>query len=347
LPNDFHRELQEEAINYFKDTKQCHRGGLEMGLRVSFWCFIGIFLIYCVIFGDNSSWLPLLLSPVLGWWMASVGLAIQHDANHGALFQSSTLNDIMGLFDDFIGGSSLIWRHHHVVGHHLFTNDEKEDPDASAGLPMVRFHPSSPYNWYNSYQHFYFPILSALFGFTYHISDTKYYLNGNFKGISIHPLSLRDRMEFWCGKFINLFLFLILPFCLHGFSFLPRYFFLQSVGSLYLALTFAVSHNTTEIYEQEPTPSKDWAELQIRQSSNWGTDNWFANFLTGGLNQQIEHHLFPSVSHRHYPALSKIVRKKCLERNIPYVTYNSFYENLCSLFAHLKNLGKPPSKKDL
>jgi fatty acid desaturase len=280
--------------------------------------------------------------------MASVGLAIQHDANHGALFQSAALNDFFGLFDDFIGGSSLIWRHHHVIGHHLFTNDEHEDPDTSAGLPLVRFHPSSPYKWYNSYQHIYFPIVSSLFGFAYHFSDTGHYLKGKFKDIKIHPLSLRDRLEFWLGKLTNLTLFVFIPFWLHGISFLPRMILFQMVGSLYLALTFAVSHNTQEIYStidsSKKNSPKDWAELQISQSSNWGTDNWFANFFTGGLNQQIEHHLFPSVSHRHYPALSKIVHRKCIERNIPYVSYGSFYENLCSLFTHLKTLGEAPKK---
>jgi len=339
LAVDFQRELQEEVLKYFKESDQDWRGGYKMGLRVCFWILVGALLISSL-FLKGTWW----IGALVGWWMASVGLAVQHDANHGALFKSRVLNEACCLFDDLIGGSSLIWRHHHVVGHHLFTNHPSLDPDAHAGLPLVKFHPSNPTSWYHAYQHLYFVWLSSLFGFTYQFSDISCYLSGKFGDIPLQPLSLRDRLEFWGGKIAFFSVFLIIPMYLHGWTYIFTWIVLELVGSLYLALTFAISHNTPEI-DQLDQNAKDWAELQIRQSSNWGTDSWFANFFTGGLNQQIEHHLFPGVAHRHYPELSKIVKKKCEERNIPYVTYPSFTSNLIALLRHLRQIGNSPSPK--
>jgi len=341
--SDFQKELQKDVLNYFKETGLESRGGLEMAIRVSFWVLLGIVLNIVVLWRG-----VFLLAPVLGWWLATIGLAVQHDANHGALFARPWLNEIFGLGDDLIGGSSLIWRHHHVVGHHVFTNDAVQDPDAFAGVPFLRLHPSNPQKWFHKYQHIYFGILTALMYYSYPFTDTAIFLSRKFGDIDFHPLSLQDKLEFWVGKFINIFLYGVIPFYFYGWSYLLPYTVLMGVGGAVLAITFVISHNTVEI-DQGYLPQQgkgDWAEQQIRQSSNWGSENWFANFFTGGLNQQIEHHLFPCVSHRHYPALSLIVRKKCSERGIPYVTYPSLFSNCSSLFLHLKNLGNAPMKLD-
>jgi linoleoyl-CoA desaturase len=287
-------------------------------------------------------------APVLGWWLATVGLAVQHDANHGALFARPWLNALCGLGDDLIGGSSLIWRHHHVVGHHVFTNDAEQDPDAFAGVPFLRLHPSNPQKWYHKYQHIYFGFLTGIMYYSYPVVETSVFLARKFGDIEFHPLSLQDKIEFWGGKVINILFYTVLPFYFYGLSYLLPYLLMMGIGGGYLALVFIVSHNTVEI-EQDYVPQKgkgDWAEQQIRQSSNWGTENWIANFCTGGLNTQIEHHLFPCVSHRHYPALSLIVRKKCAEKGIPYVTYPTLYDNCYSLLSHLKRLGNAPMKTD-
>jgi len=170
------------------------------------------------------------------------------------------------------------------------------------------------------------------------------FIQRKFVDIDFHPLNIRDQFEFWGGKSLNICLYAVLPFYFYGWSYLIPYITIQAIGGAYLSFTFIVSHNTLEIDQTHLPAQGDWAEQQIRQSSNWGAASWLCNFLTGGLNQQIEHHLFPCVSHRHYPALSVIVRKKCAERGIPYVDYPTFYDNCLSLFLHLKALGNSPLK---
>jgi len=342
LQTTFHRELQQEVKEYFIQTGQSPRGGMPVVYRLLFWFVTGLLLNYLTLCQGL-----VFFAPFLGWWMASMGLAVQHDANHGALFQNPELNSFFGLFDDLIGGSSLIWRHHHDVGHHLWTNDEQEDPDTTAGLPFVRMHPGNEWKWFHKYQHIYFPFVSCLLGFAYPFSDTASFIAKRFGDIQFHPLTTRDYAEFIIGKTLNVVLYFFLPFYLHGFwAGFGIVVLSQMVGGVILSATFAVSHNNQEIDQvAEGKKSKDWAELQIRQSSNWGSHSWFANFLTGGLNQQIEHHLFPSVGSRHYPELAKIVKKKCDERNIPYVSYHKFGENYYSFSMHLKALGVKPSQQ--
>jgi len=181
-------------------------------------------------------------------------------------------------------------------------------------------------------------------GIVYPIADIASFLSKKFADIKFHPLSFSDNLEFWCGKIINFGLYFILGFYLHGISFFPVFMMYQMVGGFYLAATFAVSHNVVEIDQTGGNKAKDWAELQIIESTNWSTSSWVANFLTGGLNAQIEHHLFPGIGSRHYPALAKIVEKKCKEKNIPYLTYDSFFMNYYSFFLHLKKLGEQPTE---
>tara|TARA_B100000282_G_C31360746_1_gene322194 strand:- start:170 stop:496 length:327 start_codon:yes stop_codon:yes gene_type:complete len=78
----------------------------------------------------------------------------------------------------------------------------------------------------------------------------------------------------------------------------------------------------------------DWGEIQVRNSGNFATNNPFIYLLFGGINYQIEHHLFPSISHVHLPGISKIVKKTCKEFNIPYVENNSIYS---AVKSSLKN----------
>lgn len=96
-----------------------------------------------------------------------------------------------------------------------------------------------------------------------------------------------------------------------------------------------ISHRTKEI-EYNKVKTNDWAELQILESSNWSKDSKFINYITGGLNQQIEHHLFPSLSDYHYPNISKIIEEECKLRKINYNNYDSLYSNFISFYNLFK-----------
>ncbi len=92
------------------------------------------------------------------------------------------------------------------------------------------------------------------------------------------------------------------------------------------------------------TPPLDWAEMQIRTSANWSLGSLFWLLMSGGLNYQIEHHLFPGVAHVHYPEISVIVRDECARRGIPYTAYPSFRAIFSAHVLHLYRLGRAPEK---
>ncbi len=81
----------------------------------------------------------------------------------------------------------------------------------------------------------------------------------------------------------------------------------------------------------------------MKTTANFACQSKLASFLCGGLNLQIEHHLFPKVSHVHYPAISKIIQEKCIEYNVPYNQYPTMMEALASHFRVMKFLGRKPA----
>jgi linoleoyl-CoA desaturase len=85
---------------------------------------------------------------------------------------------------------------------------------------------------------------------------------------------------------------------------------------------------------------QEWALHQIHSTANFATSNKYLHWLLGGLNFQIEHHLFPRISHIHYPAISKLVKEACRESNIAYNEYTSMFTAVASHLLHLRRLGK-------
>jgi linoleoyl-CoA desaturase len=300
-----------------------------------------------------------------------LGLSVQHDANHGALSSSSSLNSVFGFIDDMIGGSSLLWRHQHNAAHHVHTNHHQLDCDTFSNHPLIRFHPALPLCWAHRLQHVYAPLLYPALGIAYFVGDVGGYVRRRYEYVRLHSISWSDSITFWSGKAAHLAVLLLLPAWFHGFwrALLTLYLPLQLGGGLTLAALFSVSHNVPACLYDAP-PSMSWAEAQIRSSANWsvfgGDDDtpraaagasalarlaaamqrtgnramcWFWLLFSGGLNYQIEHHLFPGVSHLHYPAISRIVRGACKERNIPYNAYGSYAQILRAHVEMLYALG--------
>ena len=90
-----------------------------------------------------------------------------------------------------------------------------------------------------------------------------------------------------------------------------------------------------------------FAQHQIRTTSNFAMDSKIVSWFVGGLNYQVEHHLFPKVSHVHYPAISKIVQAKCNEFGIQYNYYDTLGQALASHFRVMKELGKKPESTNV
>jgi fatty acid desaturase len=343
LESPLYAELRAGVNAYFKSQgidgrDMPSRGGMytKTAILLALTCFT----YYLVVL--KGFWL---LTPFLGIFFAMNGLAIQHDASHGAFSPNRYLNIAAGFCDDLIGGSGLMWRHQHVLAHHAYPNDMEWDSDTFNNYPFLRLNPALPKRWWHEFQHFYILFLYSLIGIDYSVNDITNYLRGHYAHITLHKLRMQDHILFIAGKLAHFTIVLFVPLAIYPWkqAIFTIYLPVELVGGFFLAALFAVSHNTDECEYNLPKTGPNapcWAEMQIRTSANWSCHSTLWMWASGGLNYQIEHHLFPGVAHKHYPALHKIVKAVCEKKKIPYSAYPTFTEIFLAHLAKIKKLGQ-------
>eukprot|EP00123_Amoebidium_parasiticum_P022142 comp8090_c0_seq1/m.3577 comp8090_c0_seq1/g.3577 ORF comp8090_c0_seq1/g.3577 comp8090_c0_seq1/m.3577 type:complete len:444 (-) comp8090_c0_seq1:635-1966(-) len=269
---------------------------------------------------------------------AWIGLNIQHDANHGAVSKNPLINRLFGYSQDYIGGSRMLWIRQHVVGHHVHCNREAHDPDISAGAALNL----SQYQWPKSYmavQDMYTGPLLHMLGLQWVFGGMVHLLTMTYKG---HNLPKTYTFERNVSVGLRIFLYLrrfIIPMYLYPswHTVWCTYVWL-GMGAAYLGFFFILSH----IFEEAKalpatTENVDWTKHQVESSSN--LCGWRLAISNGGLNYQIEHHLFPRMSHAHYSKIAPVVKKCCEEYGVQYVHFNSIPSNVLSCLRQLKLLG--------
>lgn len=279
------------------------------------------------------------LSCLLGWLYALMGLNIQHDANHGAISRNSMVNRVLGLSQNWIGGSAIDWIHQHVVQHHVNCNDVEHDPDM-LGSSVLRLNPTKERLSNQAMQHLYLFGLLLLFGAQYIVSAFVHLWNGaHLKTMSKLLVGQRvfDSLT-WMFFAARLTVFPV--YQTGSFACLAPLFMMYVIGGFYLSFFFIISHNFegAEMFNQKSVSNpKSFLYKQAASSSNVG--GAFLSFLNGGLNYQIEHHLFPRVSHCHYPTIAPFVREFCAKKGIPYVHFPTITDNMGSTMRHLHHMG--------
>ncbi|KEG08428.1 delta-6 fatty acid desaturase [Trypanosoma grayi] len=299
-------------------------------IKALLWCVIVIGLDLYALF----AWRPHYLTIIQSMAMAMMGLNVQHDANHGALSRNPMVNGLFGLTQDLIGGSRISWIIHHNFIHHIYTNEPKRDLDLD--IPLLRLHRFVPKRSYYALQQMYFIVLEAVFGPVHVISNALFLWHGP-----------NERQKFLRGVWnISRVMTLIPPLRL-AFNFLhaPSLFdavlgsFLQyALGGMYLAFFFVISHNFCGAKKEGTSDGKCFLAAQVETSSNVG--GWLLAQLNGGLNYQIEHHLFPRVHHGYYCYLAPIVQVYCAKHGIPYTHFETVQDNVISTFDHLAIYGQ-------
>jgi len=290
---------------------------------------------------------PSLLSgAVLGFAMCWVGLAVQHTANHGGLTKNAKLSYCLGLLNDVgPGGSSLVWRYHHQVSHHTYCNDGVLDQDAHSSFPLIRMDPSQELQPHHKWQFLYGPAMFSMLYFSIQMGDIQQLLDArsflvNFRGTSQKEIYLAFAL-----KFVHFMWLYVLPASIHGIrAMIVPWAASLLIGSFWLATTFIVSHNLEGAKEAEMLADKsDWAKYQIETTASWG--GRIGSFFTGGLNLQIEHHLFPCLPHHIATDVAVIVKEECKKRSVVYKDYDTLIGNFVDHLKFLYAFGRP-SKKD-
>jgi len=269
-----------------------------------------------------------------------------HDGAHGSFSRKGWVNELAGISINFLGANVYMWKTKHNVAHHSFTNVDDHDDDLNAGA-FLRLGPNQKRYKVHRFQHRYFIFIYAILYFYWvFFTDYKKYVTQKVAETPIKKMDLKEHVSFWGFKVVHLFLFIILPIYMVGFMpWLVGFLIFGLATGVIMSVVFQLAHVLEET--SFPVPDKatnkledDWAIHQLKTTANFATKNKILSWFIGGLNFQIEHHLFPNISHIHYPAISQIIKETCREYGIPYIEHPKMRVALASHVNHLKHLGR-------
>ncbi|MCX7667062.1 MAG: acyl-CoA desaturase [Gemmataceae bacterium] len=351
FPKDdgFREDLRKRVDAYFAETGQSPRDLFRMYLKTAIiltWLIASyIFLAY-----HATHWYEAIPAAIsLAMAMSAVGFSIQHDGGHNAYSKRNWVNRLAGMSLDLIGASSYLWKWKHGVYHHTYCNVEGADTDIDLGM-LGRVSPHQRHRWWHRWQHIYLFPLYALTASRWHLwGDFKEALTGKMGPHPIPRPKGRHALLFWGAKITSIFTFLILPMLWRQsiWEVVLFYFVVTGIMGVIMTIVFQLAHCVQEADFPAAAPAgehmdKSWAVPQVETTVNFARGNPFLSWWLGGLNFQIEHHLFPQICHIHYPAISKIVEQVCKEHGVRYTAHPTFWRGLVSHYRWLREMGRPP-----
>jgi len=335
--------LEERSKAYFASSGRDSRGGgriARKALVILGWTVASYLLL---LLWAASWWTAVPLAISLGLGVAGVGFSIMHDGNHGAFSRRPWLNRLASTALDAIGGSSYVWRHKHNVIHHTYTNVDGVDDDLDAG-PFLRLAPTQRRRWYHRFQHLYeVPLLGFLALKWTLVDDWVTLAQGTVAEQRFTRPRGRELVRLVGGKLLFLGWALGLPLLLHPvLPVLGLFALTAAVVGVTLGIVFQLAHvvEATQITGDEERLALPWAEHQLATTADFSPRSRLLSWYVGGLNFQVEHHLFPRVSHVHYRALAGIVRETCAEFGVRYLSNDTLWSALRAHFRRLKQLGR-------
>lgn len=352
--DSFHDTIIARVNSYFKKNKISPFATTGMWVKT-----VVMLLLYFVPYtlmatglGAGRPWLFFGFWFLMAWGMTGIGTSVMHDANHGTYSANRKVNNFISYILEVIGGYNVTWRIQHNMLHHTYTNIAGLDEDIDA-IKFLRFSPSQPRSWYHRYQHLYvwfFYMVMTLFWMT-----AKDYLQAvRYKQHDLlikHRVSLKQAIFritlykiFYYSYIIALpVLFSGMPWHYVLFGFLLMHF----TAGLFLSCIFQPSH----VVESSPFAvpvyvdgkkrmEESWAIHEVENTNDFAPGNRILTWFIGGLNYQIEHHLFTGICHVHYPKLAPIVKKTAAEFGIPYHVEPTYLKALAGHVRMLKKLGR-------
>jgi len=345
--NTFHIELRRRVDEYFAQPGRRQRDCLQMYLKTAIILTAFGMLYYLLVFVATMWWQALPLAILLGLSMATIGFNIQHDGGHQSYSNYIWVNKLMARTMDLIGASSYVWHWKHVVVHHTYVNITGHDADIDLG-PIGRLTPHQKLFAFHRWQQIY---LWPLYG----ANVIKWHLYDDFRDVILgrigsHHMPRPKRWEFLsfiCGKVLFLTMAFAVPLLIHPvWNVLLFYCVTVLVAGVVVSIVFQLAHCVEEAAfplprEGSSSLENSWAIHQVETTVDFARRSRVESWLLGGLNFQIEHHLFPRVCHVNYPTISKLVEETCREFGVRYREHISFRTALASHFRWLRRMGAP------
>ncbi len=336
--------LNRKVNQYFRENNITKTGDWRLFSKTIIILPVHVLLFVLMLKLDLHPVFNWLSAALLGFTSALIGFNIMHDGSHGGYSGNKFLNLLMAHSMNLLGAEAYFWKTKHNVLHHTYTNVDGLDDDI-AKHPMFRFCQQQKKKRMHRFQHLYWTVLYPFTSiFWLFFTDFQKYFTGNIIENYKYPkMNFTQHLIFWITKIGYMLLFLVLPVYVMGVipalvCFLTMHFVLSLVLIVVFQLAHVVEGPSFTSKEQEKI-DKEWAVYQVETTANFATDNKIINWIVGGLNFQVEHHLFPKISHVHYPAISKLVEQTCKEFGIAYHNFPTFTSAVSSHVKHLKYLG--------
>ncbi len=347
---EFFKELSKRVNHYFKSNGISKYGDWSMKFKTVFMLSLYLAPFVLMLTGVITNvWLIILMWAIMGVGMAGIGLSVMHDACHGSYSKNKRVNKIVGGVLQILGGSDLNWKIQHNVLHHTFTNIDGFDEDIDTN-GLMRFSPNQERKKFHKYQAYYAPFLYGLMTFFWVVMKDfqgliRYNKQGLLKsqGVKFGP----SMAKLIISRVLYLGVILVLPILLVDIPWwgtLLGFFLMHFIGGLCLALIFQPAHviNETEfvVPNEDLSVENHWAIHQMKTTANFANRSRLFSWFVGGLNYQVEHHLFPNICHIHYRKISKIVKSTAEEYGVPYYAEKTFFGALTNHFSMINKLGK-------
>lgn len=349
-PSDFYKVLRLRVNNYFKEKQISRHANANMVVKTIFMLALYLIPFSFILFTDLSTLMNYFMWVIMGFGMSGIGLSVMHDANHGAYSKNENVNKFIGKIIYFIGGSDVNWRIQHNVLHHTYTNVADMDEDIESISFLLRFSPHTKRHKIHRFQFIYawgfYSLMTVMWS---SVKDFKQAFRYKTKDlIKTQNLSFSKHLvSIIFSKLFYYSLFIVCPLILSSAPWYWTIFGLITmhlICGLVLAAIFQPAHVVPTSKYPKPditgNVDNDWAISQLYNTTNFSPSHRIFTWYVGGLNYQVEHHLFPNICHVHYENISKIVKQTALEYNLPYHSYKNFFTALKAHTKMLYNLGK-------
>ena len=354
IKNGFYESVVANVESYFLKNKISPYANTQMWIKTAVMLLLYFVPYACMVSGvaGGSLWVFYGLWFLMGWGMVGIGTSVMHDAQHGTYSRNKKVNRLIGHILEVVGGYDVSWRIQHNLLHHTYTNIAGLDEDMDS-IKLFRFSPHNPRYWYHKYQHLYI--------WFFYMMMTLYWMTAkDFLQViryKKHDLLVKERISLKQALFrlslYKLFYYayiLVLPILFSGFAWyhvLLGFLLMHVTAGLFLSCIFQPAHIMESSKFALPVVSADkrqmedsWAIHEVANTTDFAPRNKLLTWFVGGLNFQIEHHLFTNICHVHYPRIAHIVRAAARAFGIPYHVQPTFRKALALHVNMLRKLGR-------
>jgi linoleoyl-CoA desaturase len=342
--SEFVSDLQQSVNSYFEENRISRHADYRMVIKTI--CMLSFYVVpyFLILFGQFSEGILLLLAVMMGIGLAGIGFSVAHDALHSAYSGNEKVNRILGLTMNLVGANDYMWKIKHNIKHHTFTNIYSRDEDLSV-VKFLRLSPNAPHRPVHRFQH-----IIAVFAYMMLTLSWVFYTDYNkifrYKDTA-HPR--KEIIKLFAFKLFYYTYILIVPLLvlsLPWWKILIGFTAMHLVGGLIITIIFQLAHVIEDTDHPEPEEGlidNAWIVHQMETTANFAIRNPIITWFVGGLNFQVEHHLFPRICSIHYPKVSQIVETVAKRHKIAYYNQHSFFSAVSSHFQTLKKFGKSPA----